>query len=314
MVYWNKNVSFVEIGVYRKLKKNIVMKKILVTGASGFVGSRFVERWRNEYVMFTPTHAELDVTDAVQVERYIVESTPQVVVHLAAISNTGYCEQNPDESYRVNVESVCNLAAACARNGVKLVFFSSDQIYNGNYESGPLSEDVEVSPETVYGKHKLEAERRALELCPTAVALRASWMYDVERYGMPVHQNFVLAIEKAIKERTPLVYPVREHRGITWVRDVVEFLPATFSIEGGVYNYGAGCTMDTYETACCYCEMLVGLQSGPLLQPDYARYPEHERNLSMSTDKIFRASGGRVCFGSTMDGLRIFADINGLCR
>ena len=290
------------------------MKKILVTGASGFVGSRFVERWRNEYVMLTPTHAELDVTDAVQVERYIVESAPQVVVHLAAISNTGYCEQNPDESYRVNVESVCNLAAACARNGVKLVFFSSDQIYNGNYESGPLSEDVEVSPETVYGKHKLEAERRALELCPTAVALRASWMYDVERSGMPVHQNFVLAIEKAIKERTPLVYPVREHRGITWVRDVVEFLPATFSIEGGVYNYGAGCTMDTYETACCYCEMLVGLQSGPLLQPDYARYPEHERNLSMSTDKIFRASGGRVCFGSTMDGLRIFADINGLCR
>ena len=314
MVYWNKNVSFVEIGVYRKLKKNIVMKKILVTGASGFVGSRFVERWRNEYVMLTPTHDELDVTDVVQVERYIVESAPQVVVHLAAISNTGYCEQNPDESYRVNVESVCNLAAACARNGVKLVFFSSDQIYNGNYESGPLSEDVEVSPETVYGKHKLEAEQRALELCPTAVALRASWMYDVERYGMPVHQNFVLAIEKAIKERTPLVYPVREHRGITWVRDVVEFLPATFSIEGGVYNYGAGCTMDTYETACCYCEMLVGLQSGPLLQPDYARYPEHERNLSMSTDKIFRASGGRVCFGSTMDGLRIFADINGLCR
>ena len=290
------------------------MRTILVTGASGFVGSRVVSRWRNEYVVLAPTRAELDITDSKSVNSYFMLNYPDVVVHLAAISNTGYCEQNPDESYRVNVESVCNLAAACARNGVKLVFFSSDQVYNGNYESGPLSEDVEVRPETVYGRHKLEAEQRALELCPAAVALRASWMYDVERYGMPVHQNFVLAIEKAIKERTPLVYPVREHRGITWVRDVVEFLPATFTIEGGVYNYGAGCTMDTYETACCYCEMLVGLQSGPLLQPDYARYPEHERNLSMSTDKIFRASGGRVCFGSTMDGLRIFADINGLCR
>lgn len=286
------------------------MQKILVTGASGFVGSRVVARWRNEYKILAPTHSELDITDSESVNGYFMQHTPDVVVHLAALSNTWYCEQHPDESYRVNVEGVCNLAAAAARNGVKFIFFSSDQVYNGNCESGPLSEDVAVAPENVYGRHKLEAEQRALELCPTAVALRATWMYDSEREGMPVHANFVLNIAKAIKERTPLVLPVREHRGITWVRDVVEFLPATFSLPGGVYNFGAECSMDTYETACCYCEMLVGLQSGPLLQPDYERYPEYERNLAMSTDKIFRASGGRICFGSTMDGLRIFADLN----
>lgn len=286
------------------------MQKILVTGANGFVGSRFVERWRNDFVILAPSHAELDITDAVSVEGYIIEHAPQVVLHLAALSNTWYCEQHPDESYHVNVEGVCNLAVASARNGVKFVFFSSDQVYNGNCESGPMSEEVAVAPETVYGRHKLEAEQRALELCPTAVALRATWMYDVERAGMPVHANFVLNIAKAIKERTPLVLPVREYRGITWVRDIVEYLPATFNQAGGVYNYGAGCTMDTYETACCYCEMLVGLQSGPLLHPDYERYPNHERNLSMSTDKIFRASGGAICFGSTMDGLRIFAELN----
>lgn len=286
------------------------MQKILITGANGFVGSRFVERWRNEFEILAPSHAELDITDAQAVERYVILNSPQVILHLAALSNTWYCEQHPDESYRVNVEGVRNLAAAAARNGVKFVFFSSDQVYNGNCESGPLSEDVAVAPETVYGRHKLEAEQRALHLCPTAVALRVTWMYDVERTGMPVHANFVLNIAKAIKERTPLVLPVREYRGITWVRDIVEYLPATFNLAGGVYNYGAGCTMDTYETACCYCEMLVGLQSGPLLHPDYERYPNHERNLSMSTDKIFRASGGAICFGSTMDGLRIFAELN----
>lgn len=286
------------------------MQKILITGASGFVGSRFVERWRNEFVILAPSHAELDITDAQAVERYVILNSPQVILHLAALSNTWYCEQHPEESYRVNVEGVCNLAAAAAHNGVKFIFLSSDQVYNGNYESGPLSEEVAVAPETVYGRHKLEAEQRALHLCPTAVALRVTWMYDVERAGMPVHANFVLNIAKAIKERTPLVLPVREYRGITWVRDIVEYLPATFNLAGGVYNYGAGCTMDTYETACCYCEMLVGLQSGPLLHPDYERYPNHERNLSMSTDKIFRASGGAICFGSTMDGLRIFAELN----
>lgn len=288
------------------------MQKILVTGASGFVGSRVVERWRNDYIILAPSHAELDITDAASVERYLLEQAPQVVVHLAALSNTWYCEQHPDESYRVNVEGVCNLAAASARNGAKLILFSSDQVYNGNCESGALNEDVAVAPENVYGRHKLEAELRALELCPSAVALRATWMYDSERAGIPVHQNFVLNIANAIKERKPLVLPVREYRGITWVRDVVEYLPATFTLPGGVYNYGAGNTMNTYETACCYCEMLVGLRSGPLLQPDYERYPQHERNLAMSTEKIFRASGGAVCFGSTMDGLRIFADIHNL--
>lgn len=288
------------------------MKKLLITGASGFVGSRVVERWRNDYIILAPSHTELDITDAASVERYMLEQAPQVVVHLAALSNTWYCEQHPDESYLVNVEGVCNLATAAARNGVKLILFSSDQVYNGNLESGALDEDVAVAPENVYGRHKLEAEQRALELCPSAVALRATWMYDSERVGMPVHQNFVLNIANAIKERKPLVLPVREYRGITWLRDVVEFLPATFALPGGVYNYGAGNTMNTYETACCYCEMLAGLQSGALLQPDYERYPGHERNLSMSTDKIFRASGGRICFGSTMDGLRIFADIHNL--
>ena len=80
------------------------MQKILITGASGFVGSRFVERWRNEFEILAPSHAELDITDAQAVERYVILNSPQVILHLAALSNTWYCEQHPDESYRVNVE------------------------------------------------------------------------------------------------------------------------------------------------------------------------------------------------------------------
>ena len=289
------------------------MKKILVTGASGFVGSRFVARWRSEYNILAPTHAELDITDYASVSSYFVQNSPDVVVHLAALSNTWYCEQHEQESYRVNVEGACNIARAAAMCGAKMVFFSSDQVYNGNHESGMHSEDVVVSPENVYGRHKLEAEERVLAFCPGAVVLRATWMYDREREGMSSHANFVINISKAVKERIPLVFPVHEYRGITWVREVVEFLPQTFNLPMGVYNYGAENDMNTYETACCYCEMLVGLHAGPLLQPDYDRYPEHERNISISTDKIFRASGGAICFSSTISGLRLFVEIGNEC-
>ena len=288
------------------------MKKILITGASGFVGSRVVARWRNEYAVLAPSHAELDITDRESVDSYFMLHSPDVVVHLAALSNTGYCEHHPDESYSVNVEGAANVARAAALCRAKLVFFSSDQVYNGNLESGLLNEDMPVAPENVYGRHKLEAEERVLYFNLDTVVLRATWMYDREREGMPSHANFVQNIAKAIKERTPIVFPVREYRGITWVREVVEFLPQTFNLPSGVYNYGAENDTNTYEVACCYCEMLVGLQSGALLYPDYDRYPTHERNLSMSTDKIFRASGGRIYFGSTKDGLRIFTEINGL--
>lgn len=289
------------------------MQKILVTGASGFVGSRVVERWKNEYDILTPSHAALDITDAPAVERYIVENAPQVILHLAALSNTWYCEQHPDESRRVNVDGVCNLARAALLVGAKFIFFSSDQVYNGNSESGPLCEEVAVAPENVYGRHKLEAEERVLYFNPNTVVLRATWMYDREREGMPSHANFVLNIAKAIRERVPLIFPVREYRGITWVREVVEFLPQTFNLPSGVYNYGAENDTNTYEVACCYCEMLAGLQSGALLCPDYDRYPAHERNLSISTDKIFRASGGAICFSNTISGLRLFVEIGNEC-
>ncbi len=291
------------------------MKKILITGASGFVGSRVVARWRNEYKILAPTHAELDITDRASVNSYFLQHTPDVVVHLAALSNTGYCEQNPDESYRVNVEGAANIARAAALCCAKLIFFSSDQVYNGNLESGLLNEDVVVAPENVYGRHKLEAEERVLYSNPKTVVLRATWMYDreSEREGMPSHANFVLNIAKAIKERMPIVFPVREYRGITWVRGVVEFLPQTFGLPSGVYNYGAENDTNTYEVACCYCEMLAGLQSGALLQPDYERYPAHERNLSISTDKIFRASGGAICFSNTISGLRLFVEVGDEC-
>ena len=286
------------------------MQTILVTGASGFVGSRFVKRWSNDYKILAPSHSEMDITDTASIDSYMAANQPDVILHLAAISNTGYCEQHPDDSYRVNVLGAENVARAAAHRGAKFIFFSSDQIYNGNTTLGLLNEAVPVSPENVYGKHKLEAELRIAALLPDAVILRATWMYDAHSETLPRHNDFVHNIATALEQRKPLAVPVREYRGITWVREVVDFLPVTFSLQGGVYNYGAENIVNTYETACCYCEMFgVGGAALQYIIPDYERFPLHERNISICGDKLFRASGGRICFSNTIDGLRLFLDI-----
>lgn len=280
-------------------------KRILITGAGGFVGSRIAKALQEDYEILTPVHKELDITSENDIDEFIRKAEPDVILHLAALSNTGYCEEHPEKSFLVNVTGVENIAKAAARHGSKMVFFSSDQIYNGNKESGLLSEEVPVAPENHYGRHKLLAEERAMNICSDCVALRATWMYDADIPGMKTHNNFVLNFRNALKNGNILRFATREYRGITWIEEVVKNIPYTFDLPGGVYNFGAENHLNTYETALEYAR-LSGIDPNETIIADTERFPEHVRNISISMKKAYEASDGRICFKNTIDGLEAF--------
>ena len=146
--------------------------KMLLTGANGFVGNR-IKNTYGEDVVASPSLRNVSEDD---VKRIVEESGADVIVHTAAISDIGVCQNNPQQSYIANVMLPVYLAKAA--QGRKLVCFSSDQVYSGCEADGPYTEE-NVRPANIYAEHKLEMEKRVLDIAPDAVMLRAEWMYDV---------------------------------------------------------------------------------------------------------------------------------------
>ena len=120
-----------------------------------------------------------------------------------------------------------------------------------------------------------------MALCKDCVALRATWMYDTERPGMKTHNNFVLNFDNAKENGTPLRFATREFRGITWIEEISRNIPHTFDLPSGIYNFGAENTLNTYETAFKYAQML-GFDPHEMVIADTERFPEHIRNISIS--------------------------------
>ena len=212
------------------------MKRVLLTGAGGFVGARVRQQLAEKLELIPAPKGLMARGGEEEIARLVDRAHPDAILHTAAISDTGYCEAHPEESYRANVEPTLWLAKAAAAQKAKLVVFSSDQVYAGVERSGPLPEDMPLAPANVYGRHKLEAEQRGLELLPEAVFLRVTWLYDLPGYGLPVRGNLVLNLVRAALQGQPQTFSPRDFRGVTYVRQAVEnLLP--------VLELPAGCTI-----------------------------------------------------------------------
>lgn len=209
------------------------MKRVLVTGAGGFVGARIMAQLGGRLELIAAPAGALRSAGPEEVERLVEAAAPDAILHTAAISDTGYCEQHPEESRQANVELPVQLARAARRAGAKLVAFSSDQVYTGLEGPGPFDETVPLRPANVYGRHKREAEERVLEELDSAVLLRATWMYDLPGGGLPIRPNLPLNLLAAAKEGRRLAFSAADARGVTWVRQAVEHLLPTLDWPGG---------------------------------------------------------------------------------
>lgn len=255
---------------------------ILVTGARGFVGEHIMKACKN--VIAAPSLRGATEAD---IQRIIEKNGVTTIVHTAAISDISACERDPEASYAANVTLPLYLARQSKH--IKLVCFSSDQVYAGAAEEGPYTEDM-AKPVSVYAKHKLEMEARVLDIAPEAVMLRAEWMYGYYLKKSNYFMNILHAEDSVAFSR-------EQYRGITYVKEVCEQMENVLRLPGGVYNFGSETNVSMYEITrefLAYIGKAVCVTDAP---------PRH--NLWMNCKK---ARAHDVVFSSVADGLRRCAD------
>jgi len=194
------------------------MKKLLITGANGFLGWNICRLAKGRWHLFGTVYSNqveipdvntmnIDLTDHSELERLFEEVRPDAVIHTAAASDANFCQVNPDLSYRINVEASVNIALFCSDYVIPYVYTSTDLVFDGL--NAPYRESDPVFPVNVYGEHKAQAEERILQAYPQATVCRMSLMFGLSG---PVAKSFMQPMLLAMKEGRELNLFVNEFR------------------------------------------------------------------------------------------------------
>src|SRR5512138_2439734 len=169
---------------------------VLVTGSNGQLGMelRDLAPLHPGFRMIFTDLAELDITDPVQVRRFMFDERPDVVINCAAYTAVDNAEIEPALAMLINGTAVGNLAVGAKQAGGSVIHLSTDYVFDGN-SSKPYLEDDPVGPVSVYGKTKAAGQNVLRSTEADGVISRTSWLYS--SYG----NNFVRTILKSAAEK-----------------------------------------------------------------------------------------------------------------
>ena len=150
---------------------------VLIFGASGLLGKALTREWTDDKVVGLAS-GNADIRDVQRVKQVVEELKPEWIVLTAAYTDVDGCEQNQELAFSVNRDGAVNVAQAARNGGARLLFLSSDYVFDGE-KTTPYEIGDARNPQSVYGRSKAEAELRLAELVPECCVVRTSWLFGV---------------------------------------------------------------------------------------------------------------------------------------
>lgn len=202
--------------------------KILVIGASGLVGSHCMRYLKEKEISVIGTHRNFEQIDTFYFDPLnkncfdflnINHFSPDVIIHCGALTHVDYCEDHQNDSFNQTVESTRRIVDYCTQNRIKLVYISTDYVFDGI--NGPYFESAEVNPINVYGKHKLAAEELVKKL-EKYLIVRITNVYGEEARS----KNFISSLVSLIKsnEERILKLPFDQYATPTYAGDIAKMI------------------------------------------------------------------------------------------
>ena len=238
--------------------------KVLITGATGRLGRALLIKMPSDIEIevcleptdqFTPEFPwfRSDICDREKIIRALTCSEPDVVIHLAALTDVDGCESDPDMAFLVNRDGTAYIAEACSLCSAKIVYVSTDYIFDGLH--GPYTEEDKPNPLSVYGRSKLEGEYAASNGVENSLIVRISVPFGI-RAG-DVKHNFISWLVEELAAGNSVEIVDDQYTTPAFMDELSDVL-WTFVQKDvhGIVHYGTSDRLSRYEMAIDVCRTM----------------------------------------------------------
>ncbi|MFN8287956.1 MAG: NAD(P)-dependent oxidoreductase [Chitinophagales bacterium] len=268
-------------------------KKIVVTGAAGFLGYHLLRLAEPVYEVYGLYHnrnaafanaamLRCDITNYIETGNIIDDIEPDAIIHLAAISDANYCQQHKEESFAVNVQATENLAGICSDLNIPFVFASTDLVFDG--KKGRYRETDAKNPLSLYGEQKAKAEEDTLKIYPNSLVLRLPLMFGSQTAGEGKYlQQFLAKLQAGEKVKLFL----DEYRSVCGAKSISAGILHFLFKQSGVLHLAGKQRLSRYEFGLKAAKAF-GLNEGLIescLQKDVTMAAPRPADVSMDISK-----------------------------